>query len=258
MPYAHAECPFVDLQPAAESGVHAIQLYGDDAEMLDGVARFVGAGLAGGDAVVVVVTPAHGVALRGLLEARGIDCAGAERAGRFVEADSERLLAQLVVDGRPDRDRFFGVVSPMLRRLRETVVARDPNARLRVFGEMAGTLYAAGNHAGALALERHWGELAATMPFTLLCGYPAAGFAENPEDEPFHAVCDHHGTLVPTWTADGVMAAPELLAAAEASSVAAADWRQLSAGLSPDQRDRLLQAARVVVKALRMPPSGPG
>lgn len=257
MPYAHAHCPFVDLQPPRERGVHALQLYERDAELLDGVARFVGAGLAGGDTVIVVVTSAHGAALRGLLTARGVDCASAECDGRFVEVDAETLLAQLLVDGQPDRERVLTVVGPMLRAVRDDALARDARAGIRVFGEMVGLLWAEGNHAGALALERHWSEIAESMPFTLLCGYPAAGFADD-AGERLDAVCGQHDTVVPTWTAGGAMPPPGLLAAADAASVETADWRALSAGLSADGRDRLLHAARVVANALRTPPERHG
>jgi hypothetical protein len=251
MPHAHTDCPFQEI--AASPGVHALQVYERETHLVDAIARLVGCGLAGGDAVVVIATPAHRAALRDVLGARGVDGHAAERDGRYVEVDAQGLLAQLSVGGEPDRARFFDVVGGMLRALREGSLATGGGGGVRAFGEMVALLWEAGNRAGALALERFWNEIAVTMPLTLLCAYPAHGFADDPLGAALRDVCAQHPTVIPAGTDQGAIPSAALLAAVrgERWDEDAADWVTLSQGLSPDGRDRLLHAAGVIANALR-------
>jgi hypothetical protein len=250
MPHAHTDCPFQDL---VAEGIHALQVYDRDAQLVDAIARLVGCGLAGGDAVAVIATPAHRAALREVLDARGVDADAAELYGRYVEVDAQELLAQLSVGGEPDRARFFDVVGGMLRALREGSVAMGGGGGVRAFGEMVALLWEAGNQRGALELERFWNEIAATMPLTLLCAYPAHGFAGDPLGGALQDVCAQHRAVIPAGTAHGAVPSAALHAAVRGDrwDEDAADWMILSQGLSQDGRDRLLHAAGVIANALR-------
>jgi two-component system CheB/CheR fusion protein len=68
---------------------------------------------------------------------------------------------------------------------------------VRIFGEMVALLWADGMHQAAIELEAQWNALANTLPFTLLCAYPLAGFGSEADETSFREICAHHAHVVP-------------------------------------------------------------
>lgn len=168
---------------------HAVMVYDHDAELLGALSEFVQAGLAAGDACVVVVTPTHRNSLEHALADAGWDVAAARASGQYVAIDASETLARLMVDGAPDRDAFRSVVTPL-------VAGPGPARRVRIYSEMVALLWAEGDVLGALALEELWHELIAIHPFGLLCSYPAEAFAGQEGSELLRQVCGAHETVV--------------------------------------------------------------
>ena len=95
--------------------------------------------------------------------------------GRLLVRDSSATLASLMRGARPDRARFEDVIAPLVR---------DCAARGRpvhAYGDMVDLLAADGQFDAAERLEDLWNELAARVPFTLLCGYSSSGFIGTDE-----------------------------------------------------------------------------
>jgi len=175
---------------------HSVQFYEDDAFLLDGLGRFIGAALGAGEAAIVIATPAHRQALRQQLGDLDLDVARLEEHGRYVALDAAETVSQFMVDDWPDRSRFFDVVGGALDRLR--AASRSAHPQIAAFGEMVAILWAEGNPEAALRLEQLWNELAETHAFDLHCAYPLRLFARAEDAERVGRVCAEHDHVEPT------------------------------------------------------------
>ena len=140
-------------------GGHAVQFYGDDQELAASVGQFLGEGLAAGGSAAVVATTAHRLAFRAHLPS------GA--GGRLLVVDAGQMLRGFLDGGRLDRARFREAAEDLIGR------AADAGQPVRIYAEMVAVLWDAGQVTLALELEAWWNDLAAQLPFSLLCGYPA-------------------------------------------------------------------------------------
>lgn len=172
------------------SAAHQVQFYERDRFLLDSVARFVGAGLGAGDAVVVIATQPHIAELSERLAKRGFDI-GAEN-GRFLAFDAAATLEQITMDGEIDAQRFTEIIGGTISR-----AAGLDGAPVRAFGEMVALLWAEGRCEQAIQLEALWNDLAKTLPFTVLCAYPMAAFDGDVDGAAFLAVCAEHTDVIP-------------------------------------------------------------
>src|SRR5262252_7659953 len=75
---------------------HIVQLYQDQDFLNSAVCRFVGAGLANGEAVILFPTLAHWNAFRTLLEAEGVDVNSARERGQLTVVDANEFLPRLL------------------------------------------------------------------------------------------------------------------------------------------------------------------
>lgn len=156
-------------QLAVGHGGHAVQFYGDDRELADSAARFLGERLTAGGSAVVVATAAHRLAL----EARLPSALG----GRLIMVDAGEMLHGFLAGGRLDGPRFREAAEALLSR------AAGAGQPVRIYAEMVALLWDAGQVTLALELEALWNGLAARLPFTLLCGYPARLLAAAGDEE---------------------------------------------------------------------------
>jgi hypothetical protein len=169
------------IATAIHDAVHAVQFYETDAYLIEALSAYVGRGLASGEAAVVVATPVHRAGLEARLAAEGIDLARAREHGTYVPLDAAELLSRFMVDGALSEPRFFEIVGGVIRRARGE---NGGSRRVRVFGEMVALLWADGRPDDAIELERLWNELARTLAFALVCGYPVSLFGAGSRKAP--------------------------------------------------------------------------
>lgn len=81
---------------------HFVQFYEADGFLLNSLSGFIGKAIKSGDGAIVVATEAHRHGLDELLEANGLDVAGARARGCYVSLDAADTLAKFMVDGAPD------------------------------------------------------------------------------------------------------------------------------------------------------------
>jgi hypothetical protein len=62
---------------------------------------------------------------------------------------------------------------------------------VRIFGEMAATLWTQGHPQAAIRLEALWNELATQENFSLLCAYLLSAFQDQ-QSKDFRQVCQLH------------------------------------------------------------------
>jgi hypothetical protein len=158
---------------------HAVLLYDHDESLMASVEAFAADGLAAGEAVIVVATPAHlaelGARLGGAQAARGFSLDAAAKDDAYIALEADAVLSRLMVGDRLDERLFDREVRALLSR------ARGPGGRrVRAFGEMVALLWARGNTAATIELERLWCGVCAREPLLLYCAYPRAAFAQDP------------------------------------------------------------------------------
>ena len=153
---------------------HAVHVYGDDNVFMDALEGFIGAGLREGEAAIVIATPEHLAALDDRFFRHGIDMDAARSEGRYLGLPAERVLRDFMVNGWPDDERFFEVVTTLLDKM------RADGRRVRAFGEMVALLWSQGHAAATVRLEHLWNKLCAQERFPLFCAYPKAGFTSDP------------------------------------------------------------------------------
>lgn len=172
----------LDPEPAD----HAVQIYREPEELARSVGAYLAAGLARGEPAVVIATPEH----RSLVSAE-LPSDETERLVRWL--DAEETLAALLVDGRPDPDRFELVVGGVL----DEVAEQFPDRLVRAFGEMVDLLARRGDRTAAVELERLWSHAARTRRFSLLCAYRADPFAVDEQVSLLPSVCAAHSPMLP-------------------------------------------------------------
>lgn len=178
----------------ATAGTHAVQLYEEDAFLVEILARVVGDALESGDAVVAIATRSHREALDEHLARRGIDLERARDLERYITLDAEPTLAALTADGEIGPEHFDATIGSALDRATRATVG----GRFRVFGELVALLWQESRRDSALGLEALWErERARRRGMSLLCAHPLAAFGAADDTPRFDAMCRHHTHVAP-------------------------------------------------------------
>jgi hypothetical protein len=172
--------------------MHTVQLYHEEADLVDALARFTGDGLARGEGVAVIGSPPRWTALTEHLRSGGVDTHGAVLRGQLRLFGARVILSSCLGRSVPDRLAFNEAIGGILGLMRMRYPA------LRVFGELTDTLWAEGRREAAEALERFWNALLEAQPFSLLCACPLDALDGRAyEGGALQRVCALHTHLVP-------------------------------------------------------------
>ncbi len=169
--------------------VHEVKYHASDHEATTALVRFVFAGLARAERVVVVASAHRLAAVDEALQSVGSD--GAEpwrRPDAYVALDADEALDDFMVDGLPHPDRFLHSIGATIER------AAADGTRVSVYGEMVALLWSRGDIAGALELEELWNDLAHSHSFSLLCGYPTTTLSGAGLDD-IRRICQLHDSV---------------------------------------------------------------
>jgi hypothetical protein len=167
-------------QPA--HGDHMVHLYQDPAFLAEAVTEYIASGLRGGDAAVVIATPAN----RRLFEQKGLVPGPGLRM-----LDAEETLARFMSDGQPRWKAFHEVIGGLIAELRLQYRS------VRAYGEMVDVLWQRGEQDAAVRLEEHWNELTRLQTFSLLCAYRIDNLDSKAYGGPMERVCKTHTHLIP-------------------------------------------------------------
>jgi CheY-like chemotaxis protein len=183
-----------ELVPAIRRALlfHAVCFYDDRPSLARTVARFIGEGLAAGQAAVIVATPSNGASIRDQLTANGLGSQRRIDQGELLILDADEVLARLMVNHQPDAQRFEDTINPIIDK-----AAGSRKRLVRIYGEMVYVLWSSGREDAALALEMLWHQLIARRKCSLLCGY-SSGVCQ---DERFNTICARHSHVMPPHTA---------------------------------------------------------
>jgi PAS domain S-box-containing protein len=164
---------------------HFAYLYEHDDALVDTVTGYIGAALASNGSALAIATRAHRDAFERRWVSDGLDIVGMCAVGRYAALDADELLARILVDGLPDRDRFVEAVEPILVRTAAS------GTHLAVFDELVALLWRTMRQEEAIRLEAYWNELAARHSFALCCAYRAnegGGTSHFPEVSTAHTL----------------------------------------------------------------------
>jgi hypothetical protein len=180
-----------DLLTTPAPGQHIAQLYTEREVLARAVGQFVGDGLRRGDGVVVFATPLLWRAPVRRLEGDGLPLQAFHRKGQLVVQDARKTLAELMIDGRPDRARFRAVIGRAI----DGVQAAGFRT-VRSFGEMVDILRRT-DLVATFQLEALWNELLIERGIALLCGYSLDPFDPKIYRGLLQQVSSRHSDLIP-------------------------------------------------------------
>ncbi len=179
----------------AEPPGHFVQFYKADEPALNrNVAHFLWDGLLRGDGLLVLGTLKRRESLTSHLERMGVDVPLAQRDGQLVMLDAAETLADFMVNGMPDEERFRNVIGSAL----QWAKPRTSSAGVRAYGELVGVLWETGLADAAIRVEECWHELLHLGGLTLFCGYPIDVFEKDFQSAEARQVLCAHTHLIPT------------------------------------------------------------
>jgi hypothetical protein len=182
---------------ASLAPMHQVHFYESHDSLLHRLCVVACSDLRKGNSILIVYTKEHRTQLREKLERFDIDVRACVREGRFAVCDAAQLLSLFLVDGLPDAKLFMSSVGGLLANSRRA--AKSKEKHVTVFGEMVAILWAQGNKAGALELEKLWTDAMNEEAFHLHCAYPRWFFGKNSSD--MQDICEVHSHILGLATA---------------------------------------------------------
>jgi DNA-binding NarL/FixJ family response regulator len=161
----------------------------DDADLIAAFAGFVVTALEAGNVAIVIATESHHRGLLRTLQVRSGEIDAAIREGRYIPLKVAETLATFMIDGLPDPVRFHEVIEPQIRAA--ACAGNGPRRRVAACGEGVSILWAQGNPAAAIQLERLWNQLAENFDMDILCGY-ALNVQCQPGNDVYDRICAEH------------------------------------------------------------------
>ncbi len=188
-----------DSSPWASPPGHLVQFYESDDFLAEAASRFLADGVAAGEALLVIATPAHAAGIVAGLAAKGLGVARAQEDGRLAVIDAGQCLDRLLVAGMPSWEKFEREIGGAIARS----IGASPASRVRAYGEMVDVLWRTGRQGAAIELEAFWGRLLGRYRLSLLCAYVMGNFFKESDSAAFRHVCDLHDRVLPPqpWAA---------------------------------------------------------
>jgi len=183
------------VQPAQPE--HVVHFYETEGSLYDAVAQFSADGLAAGEPVIYIATPAHRSALLKRLKQNGCRVESAVASGDLTLLDARQTLSRFSVGGELDWNKFSSLVGGII----EEKVNGRRGLRVRLYGEMVDLLWRAGHKQAAIRLEEMWNDLSKVHSFSLLCSYRLGNFYKAGDPELLGQVCGTHSGVLPASTA---------------------------------------------------------
>jgi len=174
------------------AGDHIVQTYQDPAVLAESVAEYLAAGLAAGEAAIVIARPQHRREFIDALASHGIDAQRCIEHGQLRLLDAEETLALFMADGMPQWKPFRQTVGGLVAE------ARLSYRGVRAYGEMVDILWQQGSRDAAIRLEEYWNDLGKLQTFSLLCAYFMDPLDSKAYEGPLQCVCKVHSHLIPT------------------------------------------------------------
>jgi hypothetical protein len=172
---------------------HIVQLYQDQDFLNSAVCRFIGAGLANGEGIILFPTLTHWVAFRQRLEAEGVDVHAARERGQLTVVDANEFLPRLLLGTMPDPHVFNAVIGDIFREAR----ARGSYQKVRAWGELVNVLWERGEVAASMNLEDLFDQLNKKIGIAMFCSYLMDNFNGDVHAHMLPRLGTNHSHLIP-------------------------------------------------------------
>ena len=169
---------------------HFVQFFDEDSALVESACAFLGGGLLVGGACIVIASKDQRRAIERVLTDSGFDLDSARQWNDYIALDASETLAQFMVDGRPDANKFAAVIGPVIAK------AEVDHQRVLALGTMVAVLASNGQHDAALELEKLWNALTERHRFSLYCAYPNSAFESKGHAQALRDVCAEHSAVV--------------------------------------------------------------
>lgn len=173
---------------------HFCQIHQKECSLIDAVIRYLVAGVAAGENLVLVTRPNRRTVILDWLAAKGIDVNALVQNRRLFFYPSSEILGGILKDGRVDPQRFKEVAPRLLAE-----PSWSGRKRLRLYGDAVSDLWQTGNHAAAVDVEACWNELCGTfgLEFSLFCGYLIDALDPRSYSDHLAALGRAHALMIP-------------------------------------------------------------
>jgi signal transduction histidine kinase len=112
--------------------------------------------------------------------------------------DASATLAEFMVDGWPDEQRFNRLISAIIDRLTAAAATpANPVPPIAAYGEMVTVLWKRAQQTAAIRLEELWSELGRKRAFHLSCGWPLDMFSDARDALAVEKICSLHTHVLP-------------------------------------------------------------
>lgn len=174
----------------APTGRHFAQFHRDSDALGESVFAFLDAGLRQGNSVLLVAAPARVDRLFERLAAGNHHAKSLCSSGQLAILHVDTLLDRLCEPGPPQWPAFRTQLAPVLSRLQPT------GRGVRIYSELAHTLWDAGKTEGAVQIEDCWNTLAGAYSFALYCGFAMDTQSEHSYAGPLEEIGRTHSDIL--------------------------------------------------------------
>jgi len=115
---------------------HEVQFYSSDSALLESFARFIRNALKSHIAVVVLATKSHRENLVQRLSGEGFDVDSSMQHGMYISLDAAEMLLTIMMNGTPNRLRFFEGLSGLIESAAKAAKREHPS--VAICGECVG------------------------------------------------------------------------------------------------------------------------
>jgi MEDS: MEthanogen/methylotroph, DcmR Sensory domain len=185
--------PWEEVVADASPHDHIVQLYQDHDFLNSAVCRYIGAGLANGDRIILFPTLIHWNAFRQRLETEGVNVQAARERGQLTVVDANELLPRLMRDAMPDPQVFNAVIGDVFRR----ACAGGSYQKLRAWGELVNILWERGDVAASMNLEDQFDQLNQKIGIAMFCSYVMDNFNGDVHAHMLPRLGRNHSHLIP-------------------------------------------------------------
>ncbi len=185
--------PWEQLLVDAAPHDHIVQLYQDQDFLNSAVCRYIGAGLANGERIILFPTLTHWNGFCTRLEAEGVDVRAARGRGQLTVVDANELLPRFMRDAMPDPRAFNDVIGDVFRQAR----AGGSYQKLRAWGELVDVLWERGDVAASMNLEDLFDQLNKKIGIAMFCSYLTDNFNGDVHAHMLPRLGTNHSHLIP-------------------------------------------------------------
>ncbi len=184
--------PWEQVLAAASPHDHIVQLYQDHDFLNSAVCRFIGAGLANGDHIILFPTLTHWNSFRQRLENEGVNVQAARERRQLTVVDANELLPRFMRDAMPDPQVFNAVIGDVFRQARG-----GSSQKMRAWGELVDVLWERGDVAASMNLEDLFDQLNKKIGIAMFCSYLMDNFNGDVHAHMLPRLGTNHSHLIP-------------------------------------------------------------